>query len=154
MPDYIALKNSLTTTYANLSDAQIVTTCNTPNINISVDIQMSDVLMYFGVRGMLPTIKNWATTAPSNTTPEAVAAAQSFGLIIGPPAMFDTLQMSNTQVNMSITGMIDALVGANLITSNIATDILNMSVVTTSQASLWGWTNGITENDIVAARLM
>jgi hypothetical protein len=83
---------------------------------------------------------------------EAVTAAQTFGLMLGPPPLWGTLSMSDPTTNGQITGMVNALVLGGLMPQANADAILAMATQTVSQASLWGWTNGIIENDLVAAR--
>ncbi len=159
MPDYLALKNALNTTYANMSDAEILSILNTANVELTIDVPTQSVINYLGVNGILPIVRGWVNNVPpltfsSNVSQQTAAtlAAQTFGLMIGPPPLWDALLMSNPTTNVQITGMVDILVEAGLIPSVHANNILNMSKSNTSQASIWGWENGIYENDILAAR--
>lgn len=163
MPNYAALKAALATggAYAGMTDAATVAACNAATVPVNVDLPMSGVLEYFALAGKLPTIQAWGKTPPSvpstlsaQQQAEAIAAAQTFAAIVGPPPMFDSLQMSVPATNAAITAMVTALVAAGLITAADQAATLGAAVVQVSQASLWGWPGGIIENDIVAARAM
>jgi hypothetical protein len=161
-PNYVALKAALATggAYAGMTDAEAVSACNAVNVPISVDVPTENVTKYLGVNGLLPTVRSWANTAPTPPTTgltaaqiqEAVTGAQTFGLMIGPPPLWNTLSMSDPATNQQIEGMVNALVLGGLMPQANATAILAMSQATVSQASLWGWPGGIIENDLVAAR--
>jgi len=163
-PDYAALKAALATggAYAGMTDAEAVRACNAASVPVSIDVPTEDVTKYLGLNGLLPTVRSWANAAPTPPAPNltaaeiqaAVVSAQTFGLMIGPPPLWNTLAMSDPTVNAQITGMVDALVLGGLMPQANADAILAMATQTVSQASLWGWTNGVLENDLVAARLM
>ncbi len=156
IPDYSALKNALAATYSGLTDAQIIADVNGVTVPQTVDVAMSDVLAYFALQGELPTIKGWATNPPAvagAVTAQAANAAQTLGLMVGPPPLFDSLQMSDPVKGPAISALLSALVSAGLISSAAAQAITAMSSTTVSQASIWGWPGGIIENDLVAARL-
>ena len=157
-PNYAALKTALaSTTYSGMTDAQIVAALNAASVSQNVDIPISNVLKYFALKGTLPIVTGWAKSPPAvagNVTAAAQSAAQTFGLIFGPPPLFDALQMSDPTINATLTGMIAELVSAGLLSSQTQTDLVAMSVTTVSQANLWGWPNGVSENDVVAARAM
>lgn len=155
MPDYAALKSALATTYSGLTDAQIIADVNGVTVPQTVDVAMSDVLAYFALQGALPTIKGWATTPPAiagSVTAQAANAAQTLGLMVGPPPLFGSLQMSDPVKGPAISALLSALVSAGLITSAAAGAITSLATITVSQASIWGWPGGIIENDLVAAR--
>ncbi len=157
MPDYAALKAALTATYSGLTDAQVIAAVNGVTVQQTVDVAMSDVLAYFALQGELPTIKGWATNPPAvagAVTAQAANAAQTLGLMVGPPPLFDTLQMSDPVKGPAISALLSALVSAGLISSAAAQAITAMSSTMVSQASIWGWPGGIIENDLVAARAM
>lgn len=163
-PNYAALKAALATggVYAGMTDAQAVAACNAATVDIAVDVPTENVTKYLGINGLLPTVRSWANTAPTPpatglTTAqiqEAVTAAQTFGLMIGPPPLWNTLSMSDPTTNQQITGMVNALVTGGLMPQANATAILDMAKATVSQASLWGWPGGIIENDLAAARAL
>ena len=162
MPNYAALKAALATggAYAGMTDAQAVTACNAVNVPIAVDVATENVTKYLGVNGLLPTVVGWAKTAPTPpaaglTAPEtqaAITAAQTFGLMLGPPPQWPSMQMSDPTTAAQITGMVQAIVTGGLMPQANATAILAMGTQTVTQASLWGFPNGITENDVLAAR--
>ena len=139
-----------------------MTACNAVTVPVAVDVPTQNVINYLALNGLLPTVRAWANAAPTPTASgltaaqaqAAVVSAQTFGLMIGPPPMWDTLQMSDPTTHAQITGMVDALVAGGLMPEANATAILGMAVSTVSQASLWGWPLGVTENDLVAARAM
>ena len=162
--NYSALKIALATggTYAGMSDAAIVAACNAATVAASVDIPTQSVVNYLALNGFLPTIQGWARVPPSPPVAgltaaqaaAAVVAAQTVGLMIGPPPMWPTLQMSDATTKAQIVGMISALVTAGLLPQSVGATILAMSAAVVSQASLWGWEGGIIENDLIAARAM
>ena len=157
MPDYAALKAALAATYSGLTDAQIIADVNAATVAQTVDVAMSDVLAYFALQGELPTIKVWATNPPTvsaSVTAQAANAAQTLGLMVGPPPLFDSLQMSVPATATAISGMVSALVSAGLLTSTFADSITALGTQNVSQASLWGFPNGVYENDLAAARAM
>ena len=163
MPNYAALKSALaSTTYAGQTDAQILAALNAATVSVAVDVPTQSVVNYLALNGLLPTVRGWGNTAPTPTvagltaaeTEAAVVSAQTLGLMIGPPPMWDTLQMSDPTTNAQITGMVDALVVGGLMPQATASAILGMAVSTVSQASLWGWPGNIIENDLIAARAM
>ena len=80
--------------------------------------------------------------------------AQTFGLMVGPPPLFDSLQFSDPAKAAALNALITALVNAGLITSAAAQTIGALSQTLVSQASPWGWPGGIIENDLVAARAL
>ncbi len=156
MPNYAALKAALAATYSGLTDAQVIAAVNAATVTQTVDVAMSDVLAYFALQGELPTIKGWATNPPAvagAVTAQAANAAQTLGLMVGPPPLFDSLQMSDPVKGPAISALLSALVSAGLISSAAAQAITAMSQTMVSQASIWGWPGGIIENDLVAARL-
>ncbi len=161
-PNYAALKAALTTTYSSQTDAQIVAALNAATVTQAVDVSTQAVLNYLGVNGLLPTVRGWANVAPTPPASGlsaaqiqgAQVAAQTFGITAQTPSEWPTLKMSDPTTNEQITGMVDALVTGGLLPQANATAILGMGVVTVSQASLWGWENGIYENDLIAARAM
>ncbi len=156
MSNYAALKAALATTYAGQTDAQIVAAVNGVTVTQIVDVSMSDVLAYFALTGALPTIKSWAASPPAvagAVTAQAANAAQTLGLMIGPPPLFESLQLSDPIKGPAISALLSALVAAGLVSASAATAITAMSQTLASQAALWGWPGGIIENDIAAARL-
>ena len=163
-PNYAALKAAMATggAYAGMTDAQIVAALNAVSVAVQVDVPTQSVVDYLALNGLLPTVRSWANASPTPPaagltaaqTQAAVVSAQTFGLMIGPPPMWDTLQMSDPTTNAQITGMVDALVTGGLMPQANADAILAMGKTTVSQASLWGWPNGVSENDVVAARAM
>ena len=157
MPNYQALKTALTTTYNGQTDAQIIAAVNAVNVPQAVDIPISAVTQALALNGLLPTVKGWATNPPpvSATVPQAaVTAAQTLGMMIGPPPLFDSLQMSVPATAASINSMVTAIVTAGLLPQALADGIIALGSQNVSQASLWGFTNGVSENDLVAARAM
>ena len=161
-PDYAALKAALTTTYSGQTDAQIVAALNAATVPQAVDVSTQAVLNYLGVNGLLPTVRGWASVAPTPPASGlsaaqiqgAQVAAQTFGIMAQTPSEWPTLKMSDPTTNQQITGMVDALVAGGLLPQANADAILAMGKTTVSQASLWGWPGGIIENDLVAARAM
>lgn len=153
-PNYAALKAAMATggQYAGLTDTEAVSACNAATVSVNVDIPMSAVLEYFALAGKLPLIQGWAKSAPSGVSAEATVAAQTFGAIIGPPPLFSSLRMSDPAANTAITNMVSALVSAGLLTSADQSAVLGQSVQKVAQSKLWGWSNGIIDNDLVAAR--
>ena len=161
-PNYPALKAAMATggAYAGMTDAAIISACNGVTVQVAVDVPTQNVINYLALNGLLPTVRSWANAAPTPTvtgltaaqTQAAVVSAQTIGLMIGPPPMWGTLQMSDPTINAQITGMVDALVAGGLMPQATATAILAMASSTVSQASLWGWPGGIIENDLIAAR--
>ena len=159
MPDYAALKTALASggAYAGMTDAQAISACNAATVVQAVDVAMSDALAYFALTGLLPTIKGWAANPPpiaGAVTAQASNAAQTFGLMIGPPPLFESLQFSDPTKATAINGLISALVSAGLIPAAAAQAIGTLAQTLVSQASLWGWPGGIIENDLVAARAL
>lgn len=143
--------------YAGLTDAQIVAACNAATVAQAIDIPISAVTEALAVGGLLPTVKGWATNPPpvgGSITQAAQTAAQTLGLMVGPPPLFQSLQMSIPATAASINGMISALVSAGLLASAFADSITALASTKVSQASLWGWPGGVIENDLVAARAM
>ncbi len=157
MPNYAALKTALATggAYAGMTDAQAISACNAATVPQPLDVAMSDALADFALGGLLPTIKGWATNPPpiaGAVTAQASNAAQTFGLMVGPPPLFDSLQFSDPTKAAAINALISALVSAGLIPAAAAQTIGALAQTLVSQASLWGWPGGIIENDLVAAR--
>lgn len=158
-PNYAALKAALGAggAYAGMTDAQAVAACNAATVAQAVDIPISDVTEALALNGLLPTVKGWASNPPpvgGSITQAAQTAAQTLGLMVGPPPLFDSLQMSIPATAASINAMISALVNAGLLSSTFADSITALASTTVSQASLWGWPGGIIENDLAAARAM
>lgn len=163
-PNYAALKAAMATggAYAGMTDAQAVAACNAVTVPVAVDVPTQNVINYLALNGLLPTVRSWANATPSVTASglsaaqvaEAQTAAETFGLMIGPPPLWPTMAMSDPTTNAQITGMVDALVAGGLMPQANADAILAMGKTTVSQASLWGWPNGLAENDVVAARAM
>lgn len=158
-PNYAALKTALATggAYAGMTDAQAVAACNAATVPQAIDIPISAVTEALALGGLLPTVKGWATNPPAvagNVTQAAQTAAQTLGLMVGPPPLFDSLQMSVPATATAITAMISALVSAGLLASTFADSITALGSKNVSQASLWGWAGGVHENDLVAARAM
>ena len=162
-PNYAALKTALaSSTYSGMTDAQIVSALNAATVPIAVDVPTQSVVNYLALNGLLPTVHSWALTPPtppaSSLTAAQIAAAQTaaqtFGLMLGPPPQWDALQMSDPTTNAQITGMVSALVAGGLMPQANADAILAIGKTTVSQASLWGWPGGVIENDLVAARAM
>ena len=163
MTNYAALKTALASaTYAGQTDAQIVAALNAATVAVQVDVPTQSVVDYLALNGLLPTVRGWANAAPTPPATgltaaqiaEAQTAAQTFGLMIGPPPLWPSLQMSDPTTNAQITGMVVALVAGGLMPQANATAILAMGKTTVSQASLWGWPGNIIENDLIAARAM
>ncbi len=158
-PNYAALKAALGTggQYAGMTDAAVLSAVNAATVAQAVDIPISAVTEALALGGLLPTVKGWATSPPSvsgSVTQAASTAAQTFGLMIGPPPLFNSLQMSIPTTAASINGMVSALVAAGLLTQAFADSITSLATAKVSQASLWGWPGGVIENDLIAARAM
>jgi hypothetical protein len=164
MPNYAALKVALATggVYAGMTDAEAVTACNAPTQTVTIDVPVLNVVEYLALNGLLPTVAGWARAAPTppasglsaQQTQAAVTAAQVFGLMLGPPPQWPTLSMSDPTTNAQVQGLVGALVTGGLLPQANADAILAMSTQLVSQASLWGFENGVYENDLVAARAM
>ena len=158
-PNYAALKAAMATggQYAGMTDAAVLTAVNAAAVAQAVDIPISAVTQALALGGLLPTVKGWSSAPPAvagSVTQAASTAAATFGLIVGPPPLFDSLQMSVPATATAISGMVSALVSAGLLASTIADALLALGTTTVSQASLWGFQNGIYENDLAAARAM
>ena len=157
MFNYPALKAAMATggQYAGMTDAQIVAAVNAATVTQAIDIPISAVTQALALNGLLPTVKGWASVPPAvsgTVTQAAATAAQTLGLMIGPPPLFDSLQMSDAATAASINSMIGSLVSAGLIAQAFADSITALATQQVSQATLWGFPAGITENDLVAAR--
>ena len=158
-PNYAALKAAMATggQYAGMTDAAVLSAVNDATVTQAVDIPISAVIQALALSGLLPTVKGWASAPPAvagSVTQAASTAAATFGLIVGPPPLFDSLQMSVPATATAISGMVSALVSAGLLSSAVANELLALGTTTVSQASLWGFQNGIYENDLAAARAM
>ena len=156
-PNYAALKAAMATggQYAGMTDAEVLSAVNDATVTQAVDIPISALTQALALSGLLPTVKEWASTAPlvgGSVTQEAAIAAQTLGLMVGPPPLFDSLQMSVPATAQAINGMVSALVSAGLLTSQFADSITALGTRNVSQATLWGWPGGIIENDLIAAR--
>ena len=158
-PNYAALKAAMATggQYAGMTDAAVLSAVNAATVTQAVDIPISAVTQALALGGLLPTVKGWATSPPavsSSVTQAASTAAETFGFIVGPPPLFDSLQMSVPATAQAINSMVSALVSAGLLTSTFANSITALGTRNVSQASVWGWPGGIIENDLIAARAM
>lgn len=158
-PNYAALKAALATggQYAGMTDAAVLSAANAATVPQAVDIPISAVTQALALNGLLPLVKGWASAPPAvsgNITQAAAMAAQTLGLIVGPPPLFDSLQMSVPATAQAINSMVSALVSAGLLTSTFANSITALGTRNVSQASLWGFQNGVYENDLAAARAM
>ena len=158
-PNYAALKAAMATggAYAGMTDAAVLTAVNAAAVAQAVDIPISAITEALALGGLLPTVKGWSSAPPAvagSVTQAASTAAATFGLIVGPPPLFDSLQMSVPATATAISGMVSALVSAGLLASTIADALLALGTTTVSQASLWGFQNGVYENDLAAARAM
>ena len=158
-PNYAALKAAMATggQYAGMTDAAVLSAVNAATVTQAVDIPISAVIQALALSGLLPTVKGWASAPPAvagSVTQAASTAAATFGLIVGPPPLFDSLQMSVPATATAISGMVSALVSAGLLTAAFADSITALGTQNVSQASLWGFQNGIYENDLAAARAM
>ena len=158
-PNYAALKAAMATggQYAGMTDAAVLSAVNAATVTQAVDIPISAVTQALALGGLLPTVKGWATSPPavsSSVTQAASTAAATFGFIVGPPPLFDSLQMSVPATAQAINSMVSALVSAGLLTSTVANSITALGTRNVSQASVWGWPGGIIENDLIAARAM
>ena len=158
-PNYAALKAAMATggQYAGMTDAAVLSAVNDATVTQAVDIPISAITEALALNGLLPTVKGWATSPPavsSSVTQAASTAAATFGFIVGPPPLFDSLQMSVPATAQAINSMVSALVSAGLLTSTFANSITALGTRNVSQASVWGWPGGIIENDLIAARAM
>jgi hypothetical protein len=158
-PNYAALKAAMATggQYAGMTDAAVLSAVNAATVTQAVDIPISAITEALALNGLLPTVKGWATSPPavsSSVTQAASTAAATFGFIVGPPPLFDSLQMSVPATAQAINSMVSALVSAGLLTSTFANSITALGTRNVSQASLWGFQNGVYENDLAAARAM
>ena len=158
-PNYAALKAAMATggQYAGMTDAAVLSAVNAATVTQAVDIPISAVTQALALGGLLPTMKGWSSAPPAvagSVTQAASTAAATFGLIVGPPPLFDSLQMSVPATATAISDMVSALVSAGLLTSTFANSITALGTRNVSQASVWGWPGGIIENDLIAARAM
>ena len=158
-PNYAALKAAMATggQYAGMTDAAVLSAVNAATVTQAVDIPISAVTQALALGGLLPTVKGWSSAPPAvagSVTQAASTAAATFGFIVGPPPLFDSLQMSVPATATAISGMVSALVSAGLLSSAVANELLALGTTTVSQASLWGFQNGVYENDLIAARAM
>ena len=158
-PNYAALKAAMATggQYAGMTDAEVLSAVNDATVTQAVDIPISAVTQALALSGLLPPVKGWASAPPAvagSVTQAASTAAATFGFIVGPPPLFDSLQMSVPATATAISGMVSALVSAGLLASTIADALLGLGAATVSQASLWGFSNGVYENDLIAARAL
>ncbi len=143
--------------YAGMTDAAVLAAVNAATVAQAVDIPISAVTQALALTGLLPTVKGWATSPPAvagSVTQAAATAAQTLGLMVGPPPLFDSLQMSVPATAQAISGMVGALVSAGLLTSTFADSITALGTQSVSQASLWGFTGGVFEKDLIAARAL
>ena len=162
-PNYAALKAALATggQYAGMTDAAVLAAVNAASVPVSVDVQMSAVLDYLALNGLLPTVRGWASTAPTPVSgltaaqaQAAVVGAQTLGAMVSDPASFPTLKFSDAATAAQIETMLGAVAAGGLIPQATADALLALASQTVSQASLWGWPGGVIENDLIAARAM
>ena len=123
-PNYAALKAAMATggQYAGMTDAAVLSAVNAATVTQAVDIPISAITEALALNGLLPTVKGWATSPPavsSSVTQAASTAAATFGFIVGPPPLFDSLQMSAT-------------------IGTVSSGVLTMSAITSEAAAATG----------------
>jgi hypothetical protein len=162
-PNYAALKAAMATggAYAGMTDAQVLAAVNAASVPVSVDVQMSAVLDYLALNGLLPTVRGWANTAPTPASgltaaqsQAAVVSAQTLGMMVADPSSFPVLSFSSATTAAQIEAMLGAVVTGGLMPQSTANALLALSAQTVSQASLWGFAGDVFENDLIAARAL
>lgn len=163
MANYLALKTQIaSTTYSGMTDAQIVAALNTANIAVTQDVPVASVEAYFELHGLLMAVQGFIASPPAGASSLSIAAAHGLLAIIQSPHV-QTVQMSDPATNATVAAMLGALVNPGTAAAPItgplaAADQSAILAMASGQATSWaaenGWPNGLTVNDLVAARAM
>nr|WP_294550023.1 hypothetical protein [uncultured Rhodopila sp.] len=163
MPDYATLESIDAAFAAGTADAARVASINAATVPIALKVPTSQWESYLATYGFTISLQAYAEgTPPAGATPTSVAAAKMIILIMGSNAV-PVVDFTMPAVVAEITALLTALVaegaagrlvsiaGAPFAASN-QSDLLAMGASTTSRAAQLGFANGVTENDLLAAR--
>jgi hypothetical protein len=163
MPNYGGLQTADAAFASDTVDSARVTSINAVTVPVAQKVPTSAWESYLATYGFLVSLQAYASgSPPSGASTDAVAAAKMVVLILGSTAI-PVVDFTNATVVSEVTALLAAFVaegtanrlmsisGAAFSAQN-QSDLLAMGTSLTSQAAQLGFPNGITENDLLAAR--
>lgn len=147
---YELIADPLARGYASMTDAQIAASLNTVNLMNIASVPIASVEAYLLADGTLIRLENWLTANPTAGPLNTAVAAL---LRVIDSTRLDMFNISTPAAYQGFQQQLQALVTASLLTSQQASDLLNMTVTNVSRAQQIGWANGISITDIDAARM-
>lgn len=154
MSNLTALRNELLTDplgrgYAGMTDDQVAASLDTVNISVIDSIPIANVEAYLLSDGTLIRLEDYIT---ANPTPGPLNTAVAALLRVISSQRLTVFQIETQAAYAGFNQQLQALVQANLLTAQQATDLLNMAVTMVSRAQQIGWPQGVSSSDVKAAR--
>lgn len=154
MLNLTALQNELLTDplgrgYASMTDDQVAASLDTIDISVIDSIPIANVEAYLLSDGTLIRLEDYVT---ANPTPGPLNTAVAALLRVISSQRLTVFQIETKEAYAGFNQQLQALVQANLLTAQQATDLLNMAVTMVSRAQQIGWPQGVSSSDVKAAR--
>lgn len=168
MANYAGLTSALATFAAGTTDAAIVSAINANTVSVPIAVPTSSLAAYLATNGFTVALQAYAGMnggmAPTGASALSIAAAKMVMLEIIASAAVPMVDFTNSTVVAEVTACLAAFVaegtaGRLLSIAGVAFSAANQAAIlaigstTTSQAAQLGFPNGITENDLIVARL-
>lgn len=135
--------------YAGMTNAQVAASLDTVNIRVIDSIPIAQVESYLLGDGTLIRLEDYIT---ANPTPGSLNTAVAALLRVISSQRLTAFEIGTEAALSGFQQQLGALVAATLLTSQQASDLLNMAITTVSRAQQIGWPQGISVSDVKAAR--
>jgi hypothetical protein len=168
MANYAGLSAAIAAFAAGTTDAAIIAAINAQTVPVPIAVPTSALAAYLATNGFTVSLQAYAGmaggVAPTDASALSIAAAKMVMMEIIASAAVPIVDFTVSAVVTEVTACLASFVaegtaGRLLSISGVAFSathqaaILGIGSTTTSQAAQLGFPNGITENDLVVARL-
>lgn len=146
---YELLADPLGRGYSGMTDDQAAASLDTVDISVIDSIPIANVEAYLLSDGTLIRLEDYLT---ANPTPGPLNTAVAALLRVISSQRLTVFQIETKEAYAGFNQQLQALVQANLLTAQQATDLLNMAVTMVSRAQQIGWPQGVSSADVKVAR--
>lgn len=146
---YELLADPLQRGYASMTHDQAAASLDAVNIVTSVDLPIAEVQAYLLFDGTLIALRDWL---PANPTPGPLRTSVAALLEAIDSPRLNNFKLSTPERYQAVVQQTQVMVQGGLLTQQQANDLIGMATVTVSRAAQIGWPQGVSANDVKAAR--
>ena len=146
---YELLADPLQRGYASMTNDQAAASLDAVNIVTSVDLPIAEVQAYLLFDGTMIALRDWL---PANPTPGPLRTSVAALLEAIDSPRLNNFKLSSPARYQAVVQQTQVMVQGGLLTQQQANDLIGMATVTVSRAAQIGWPQGVSANDVKAAR--